>query len=203
MSASTTSSPAMAHTSSFVHSSAFVHPSALVEERATVGARTSIWHRCHVRAGSRIGEDSNLGFSVYVDTDAVIGNRCKIQNHVSIFRGVVLEDDVFVGPSATFTNDMRPRASSTSWTLVPTFVRRGASIGANATIVCGVELGMWSMVAAGAVVTRDVPAYALVAGTPARQRGWVCECGDVLARGGESIPQTCRTCGRPAPDLGL
>jgi UDP-2-acetamido-3-amino-2,3-dideoxy-glucuronate N-acetyltransferase len=185
-----------------VHPSAFVHPSALVEERAMVGARTSIWHRCHVRAGSQIGEDSNLGFSVYVDTDAVVGSRCKIQNHVSIFRGVVLEDDVFVGPSATFTNDMRPRASSTTWTVVPTLVRRGASIGANATIICGVEIGTWSMVAAGAVVTRDVPTHALVAGTPARVRGSVCECGDVLARTDEPMPAACSSCGRASPELG-
>jgi len=177
-------------------STAFIHPTAIVEDDAVVGSGTRIWHRSHVRAGSRIGADCTIGFAVYVDTGVTIGDRCKIQNHVSVYRGVVLEDDVFVGPSATFTNDLHPRAGTSDWRVVPTRVRRGGSIGANATIVCGVKLGAWSMVGAGAVVTSDVPAHGLVLGTPARLRGWVCECGRPLARLGEQMPVACTHCGR-------
>jgi acetyltransferase-like isoleucine patch superfamily enzyme len=173
-----------------------IHPSATVEDGAIVGADTKIWHRSHVREGSRIGDRCTVGFSVYVDTQVVVGDGCKIQNHVSLYRGVELEDDVFVGPSATFTNDLHPRASAEEWDVVPTRVRRGASIGANATIVCGVEIGAWAMVAAGAVVTADVPSHALVKGAPARLAGWVCECGQTLARLGEPVPAVCSACGR-------
>ena len=116
----------------------FIHASAIVEDGATVGTGTRIWHRGHVREGSRIGRDCTLGFAVYVDTEVVVGDGCKIQNHVSIYRGVVLADDVFVGPSVAFTNDLYPRAGTAEWQVVPTHVDRGASIGANATIVCGV-----------------------------------------------------------------
>jgi len=176
----------------------FVHPTAIVEEGAFVGPGTKIWHRSHIRAGSRIGSDCTIGFAVYVDEGARIGDRCKVQNHVSVYRGVVLEDDVFVGPHATFTNDRQPRAGSDPWKVVPTNVRRGASIGANATIVCGVELGPWSMVGAGAVVTADAPAYGLVLGSPARLVGWVCECGQRLGRLYERVPDHCLHCGRPS-----
>jgi acetyltransferase-like isoleucine patch superfamily enzyme len=177
-----------------------VHPTATVEEGALVGRGTRIWHRAHVRDGCRIGVGCNIGFSVYVDSGVVVGAGCKIQNHVCLFRGVVLEDDVFVGPAVTFTNDLYPRASSPDWQVVPTLVRRGTSIGANATVRCGVELGCWSMVAAGAVVTADVPAHALVAGTPARLRGWVCRCGRPLAQLGEPVPGRCSACGRRVDD---
>ena len=176
----------------------FVHPTAVVEDGAFVGPGTKIWHRSHVRAGSRIGSECTIGFSVYVDEGARIGDRCKVQNHVSVYRGVLLEDDVFVGPQATFTNDRLPRAAPVTWKVVPTTVRRGASIGANATIICGVELGPWSMVGAGAVVTADVPAYGLVLGSPARLVGWVCECGHRLGRLYERIPDRCLHCGRPS-----
>lgn len=173
-----------------------VHPTAIVEEGAEVGAGTSIWHRGHVRAGSRIGADCTLGFAVFVDTGAVVGDRCKIQNHVSVYQGVTLEDEVFVGPHATFTNDRFPRAVSQDWHVVPTRVCRGASIGANATIVCGVEIGAHAMVGAGAVVTADVPRHGLVLGAPARLRGWICRCGRPLARLGEDLVDRCGHCGR-------
>jgi UDP-2-acetamido-3-amino-2,3-dideoxy-glucuronate N-acetyltransferase len=173
-----------------------IHPSATVEDGAVVGPGTRVWHACHLRAGSRIGRDCSLGFSVYVDTGVVIGDACKVQNHVSLYRGVVLEDEVFVGPSAAFTNDLTPRAQSPEWEVSATIVRRGASIGANATIVCGVEIGAWALVAAGAVVTADVPAYALVVGVPARVRGWVCTCGHVLGRDRAALPARCSRCGR-------
>jgi UDP-2-acetamido-3-amino-2,3-dideoxy-glucuronate N-acetyltransferase len=173
-----------------------IHPTAVVEAGAVVGAGTRIWHFSHVRSGSRVGDDCSIGFSVYVDAGVAIGDRCKIQNHVSVYRGVVLEDDVFVGPGASFTNDRYPRANSTGWEIVPTSVRRGASVGANATIVSGVELGAWSTVGAGAVVTRDVPPHGLVTGAPARLCGWVCTCGRPLARLGEPPPEHCSHCGR-------
>jgi UDP-2-acetamido-3-amino-2,3-dideoxy-glucuronate N-acetyltransferase len=184
-----------------VDPSASVHPTAIVEDGARIGARTRIWHRCHIREGSVIGDDCTLGFSVYVDAGAVIGNRCKIENHVSVYRGVVLEDEVFVGPSAAFTNDLYPRAMSTDWHLVETTVRRGASIGANATVVCGVELGRWSMVAAASVVTHDVPAHGLFVGSPARLRGWVCECGRMLGGPTEELGPRCGACGRDVPPV--
>jgi UDP-2-acetamido-3-amino-2,3-dideoxy-glucuronate N-acetyltransferase len=178
-----------------------IHPMAIVEEGASVGHGTRIWHRSHVRAGSRIGSGCTIGFAVYVDTGVVIGDRCKIQNHVSVYRGVTLEDEVFVGPGATFTNDLYPRADAAAWEVVPTWVRRGASVGANATIVCGVEVGDRSMVGAGSVVTTDVPAHGLVTGSPARLHGWVCFCGRPLARLGEAIPDRCPHCGWDTTEL--
>lgn len=171
------------------------HETAIVEPDVTVGAGTAIWHHSHVRTGSRIGAGCTLGKNVFVDSGAVVGDRVKIQNNVSVYTGVTLEDEVFVGPSAVFTNDLRPRAQPREWTVVPTVVRHGASIGANATIVCGVEIGAWAMVAAGSVVTRDVAPHALVRGNPARVVGWVCRCGEIAARGVEP-PSTfaCGTC---------
>jgi acetyltransferase-like isoleucine patch superfamily enzyme len=129
-----------------------------------------------------IGPDSTIGRNVYVDAGVRIGARTKIQNNVSVYRGVELADEVFVGPSAVFTNDRNPRAVSPDWVVVPTLVRQGASIGANATVVCGIELGRWSVVAAGAVVTRSTTEYQLVAGNPARHHGWVCRCGAIVSR---------------------
>ncbi|HEX6967739.1 MAG TPA: acyltransferase [Micromonosporaceae bacterium] len=160
----------------------FVHPSAEVEEGARVGDGTKIWHLVHVRSSARIGRDCVLGRNVYVDANVVIGDLVKIQNNVSVYQGVTIEDEVFVGPSAVFTNDLRPRAQNPDWQITPTIVRRGASIGANATIVCGVEIGSYAMIAAGAVVTKDVAPYQLVAGNPARPLGWVNEQGEVVSR---------------------
>jgi UDP-2-acetamido-3-amino-2,3-dideoxy-glucuronate N-acetyltransferase len=172
----------------------YVHPTAIVEDGAAVGPGTRIWHRAHVRSGSVIGNDCSLGFSVYVDEGAKIGDRCKIQNHVSVFNGVNLESDILVGPSVTFTNDLFPRAQNEGWEITDTLVRRGASLGANSTIVCGVTIGEWAMVGAGAVVTTDVPSNALVVGNPARQIGWVCSCGNRLGSMDEPLAN-CTQCG--------
>lgn len=160
----------------------FVHESAYVEDGASIGAGTKVWHHGHIRTGAVVGEGCVLGKNVFVDGGAVVGDRCKIQNNVSVYSGVTVEDEVFVGPSAVFTNDLFPRATNADWQVVPTVVRRGASIGANATIVCGTEVGGWALVAAGSVVTRSVEAHALVAGNPARRLGWVCRCGTVVSR---------------------
>ena len=155
----------------------WAHPTAVVDRGARVGAGTKIWHFCHVCAGARVGAGCVLGQNVFVAATAVVGDGCRIQNNVSIYDGVVLENDVFVGPSAVFTNDLYPRAGNREWTRVPTLVQRGASIGANATVICGVTIGTWAMVAAGSVVTRDVEPFQLVMGAPAQPRGWVCRCG--------------------------
>jgi UDP-2-acetamido-3-amino-2,3-dideoxy-glucuronate N-acetyltransferase len=171
----------------------FVHETAIVEPGATIGMGSKFWHHSHVRSGARVGRDCIIGKNVYIDLGAVVGDRCKIQNNVSVFQGVFIGDDVFVGPSATFTNDLVPRAFNADWTVSPTEVADGASIGANATIVCGTKLGSFCMVAAGATVTRDVEPHQLVAGTPARHRGWVCTCGSVVSR--EETPPTDPLCG--------
>lgn len=173
----------------------FCHPTAEVEPGAQIGRDTRLWRQVHVRTGASIGVGCNIGKNVFVDEGVRIGDRVKIQNNVSVYRGVTLEDDVFVGPSAVFTNDLRPRAGSTEWTVVPTIVRRGASIGGGAVIVCGHEIGEWAMVAAGAVVTRDVAPHQLVAGNPARHRGWVCRCGQKISDAVEPpAVLTCPTC---------
>lgn len=170
----------------------FSHESAYVDDGAVVGEGTKIWHFSHVQSGARIGEGCVLGQNVNVADGAIVGNRCKLQNNVSIYEGVTLEDDVFCGPSCVFTNDHQPRAhSSMGWSVSPTLVCEGAAIGANATIVCGNTLGRYSMIGSGAVVTHDVPAYALVVGVPAHQIGWVCECGAKLP---ESL--VCPECGK-------
>jgi len=158
----------------------FIHPTAVVEDGAEIGEGTRIWHFVHVRSGAKIGKNCNIGKDCYIDVGAVIGNNVKIQNGVSIYRGVILEDDVFVGPYAVFTNDLYPRSFVKDWELVRTIVKKGASIGANATIVCGVTIGEYAMVGAGSVVTKDVPPHGLVYGNPARLRGFVCFCGRPL-----------------------
>ncbi|MCK6485000.1 MAG: N-acetyltransferase [Phycisphaerae bacterium] len=159
----------------------FVHPSSVIDPPVTIGTGTRIWHFCHVYSGAVIGERCVLGQNVCVAATARIGNNVKIQNNVSIYDGVTLEDDVFCGPSCVFTNVVNPRSHvSRKHEYRPTLVRRGATIGANATIICGVTLGRYSFIGAGAVVTRDVPDFALLVGNPARRIGWMCRCGERL-----------------------
>jgi len=177
-----------------------IHETAVVEDGAVIGDGTQIWHHAHVRAGATIGQDCVLGKNVFVDATASVGDRVKIQNNVSVYSGVSLEDEVFVGPSAVFTNDRVPRAVGGDWQRVNTTIRRGASIGANATLLCGIEVGEWAMVAAGAVLTRDVAPHELVVGNPARRMGWVCRCGHVLARtSAEAPPVRCDRCATDWP----
>lgn len=157
------------------------HSSAVIDEGASIGEGSRIWHFVHVCAGARIGRNVSLGQNVYVAATAVVGDGCKVQNNVAIYDGVVLEEDVFCGPSAVFTNVRNPRAHvARRHEYRPTLVRRGATLGANCTIVCGVTIGAFAFVGAGAVVTRDVPDHALVAGTPARQTGWMSRHGEKL-----------------------
>jgi UDP-2-acetamido-3-amino-2,3-dideoxy-glucuronate N-acetyltransferase len=175
----------------------FAHETALVDAGATVGDGTRIWHFCHVMAGATIGQYCTLGQNIFVATGVRVGNYVKIQNNVSIYEGVVLEDYVFCGPSMVFTNVKTPRSAfprNSALDYLETRVKRGASIGANATVVCGTTIGESALVAAGAVVTRDVPAYALVGGVPARRMGWACECGLTLRFAASRAG--CASCGR-------
>lgn len=160
----------------------FVHDSAIVESGASIGEGTSIWHQGHVRADAVVGVGCTFGKNVFIDRGVRVGNRVKVQNNVSVYSGVTLEDDVLVGPSAVFTNDWFPRAFVNDWTVVPTLVHRGASIGANATILCGTDIGELALVGAGSVVLRSVAAHELVVGNPARRVGWVCTCGRPMPR---------------------
>src|SRR3989440_531958 len=163
----------------------FVHASSYVDEGARIGTGTKIWHFCHVLPGAVIGERCNLGQNVVVMPGTRIGNNVKIQNNVSIYEGVVLEDDVFCGPSCVFTNVLNPRSHvSRKHEYRQTLVKRGGSIGANATIICGVTLGEYAFIGAGAVVTADVPAFGLMLGVPARRVGWMCQCGERLVGAG-------------------
>lgn len=171
----------------------FIHESSYVDDGAQVGAGTKIWHFCHVMPGAVIGAKCNLGQNVVVMGGTRIGNNCKIQNNVSIYEGVELEDDVFCGPSMVFTNVLNPRSHvSRKNEYRRTLVRRGATIGANATIVCGVTLGEYAFIGAGAVVSKDVEAYALMVGVPARRIGWMCQCGERLPDSGTG---RCAACG--------
>jgi UDP-2-acetamido-3-amino-2,3-dideoxy-glucuronate N-acetyltransferase len=156
----------------------FIHESSYVDEGTEIGEGTKIWHFCHVMPHSRIGRNCNIGQNVFIQSDVVIGNNVKIQNNVSVYTGVILEDDVFLGPSMVFTNVINPRSHvNRRGEYQTTLVKRGASIGANATVVCGVTLGRYSFIGAGTVVTKDVPDYALVYGNPGRIQGWMCQCG--------------------------
>ena len=172
----------------------FVHDSAYVDDGATIGDGTSVWHFCHVMPGAVIGRHCSLGQNVVVMNGTKIGDNVKIQNNVSIYEGVELEDDVFCGPSMVFTNVINPRSHvSRKHEYQKTLVKRGATIGANATVVCGVTLGEFAFVGAGAVVTRDVPAYALMTGVPAKRTGWMCVCGVKLEEG--ILETSCAACG--------
>ena len=172
----------------------FVHQSSFVDEPCQIGAGTKIWHFCHVMKDSVIGRNCNIGQNVVVSPWVRVGDGCKIQNNVSLYTGVILEDDVFCGPSMVFTNVVNPRSEVVRKDeYKKTLVRRGASLGANSTIVCGVTIGQYAFLGAGTVVTRDVADYALVVGNPARQTGWMCRCGIKLQVAGERT--RCGSCG--------
>src|SRR5437762_2517380 len=172
----------------------FAHESSYIDGGAVIGRGTKIWHFCHVMPGAVIGEGCNLGQNVVVMGGARLGNNVKVQNNVSIYEGVTLEEDVFCGPSCVFTNVTNPRSHvSRKSEYRPTRVRRGSTIGANATIVCGITLGEYSFIGAGAVVTSDVPSFALMVGVPARRVGWMCQCGERLSVA--SGQTACAVCG--------
>jgi UDP-2-acetamido-3-amino-2,3-dideoxy-glucuronate N-acetyltransferase len=171
-----------------MHKGIRIHPTAEVSDQAEIGEGTIIWHHAQVRERARIGRNCILSKGVYIDTGVKLGDNVKVQNYVSIYHGVTLENGVFCGPHCVFTNDKRPRAInpngtlkvSQDWQLTPTLVKKGASIGTNAVIICGVTVGEWAMIGAGALVSHDVPAYGLVRGNPARLYGFVCPCGHRL-----------------------
>ena len=174
-----------------------VHPSSFVDEGCEIGDGTKIWHFCHIMPRAKIGRGCNIGQNVVVSPDVVVGNNVKIQNNVSLYTGVILEDDVFCGPSMVFTNVVNPRSHvSRKDEYRQTLVKRGASIGANTTIVCGNTIGRYAFIGAGAVVTKDVPDYALIVGNPGRISGWMCACGIKLASGKDApASATCAACG--------
>jgi UDP-2-acetamido-3-amino-2,3-dideoxy-glucuronate N-acetyltransferase len=172
----------------------FSHGSSYADEGVEIGKGTKIWHFCHIIKGSRIGKDCKIGQNVVIGPDAAVGNNCKIQNNVSVYTGVTLEDDVFCGPSMVFTNVHNPRSAIPRMhELKGTLVKKGATIGANATVVCGHTIGRYAFIGAGAVVTKDVPDHALMVGNPARRIGWMCECGVRIGFEGEE--GKCPACG--------
>lgn len=177
----------------------FVHPSAEVAEDASIGDGTYLWHNVQVMRGAKVGSNCKLGKNVYVDFGVEIGSNVKIQNGISVYKGVTVGDDVLLGPHMVFTNDLYPRAFNDEYEIVPTKIERGASVGANATIICGVTLGEYCMVGAGSVVASDVPSYALVVGNPARVIGYVCACGQRLSLDYKSKSKEeaqCEKCGK-------
>jgi UDP-2-acetamido-3-amino-2,3-dideoxy-glucuronate N-acetyltransferase len=171
----------------------FVHKSSYIDDNVSIGTGTKIWHFCHIQKGAKIGENCSLGQNVNISNNVRIGKGVKIQNNVAVYEGVELEDYVFCGPSCVFTNDLTPRAKYPKGQAAykKTLIKYGASLGANSTIVCGHTVGEWALIGAGAVVTSDVPAHALMLGVPAKQKGWVCECGEILKEN-----YTCKSCAR-------
>ncbi len=166
----------------------YVHPSAFIEEDVSIGEGSKIWHLVQVRKGAKIGKNCNFGKSVFIDTNVPIGNNVKIQNFVSVYQGVTIEDDVFVGPHVCFTNDYLPRAATSDWEIVKTQVMKGVSIGANATIICGITIGEYAMIGAGSLVSKDINNHELVYGNPARLQGYVCYCGNILQKTQTPLP---------------
>ena len=176
----------------------FAHETAIIDDNVEIGEKTKIWHFSHILSGSKIGENCNIGQNVVIGPDATIGNKCKIQNNVSVYKGVTLEDGVFCGPSMVFTNIFNPRAEIGKMDQVrPTLIKKGATLGANCTIVCGHTIGRYAFIGAGAVVTKDVPDHALMVGNPARQIGWMCECGEKL-----NTKQKCPACKKQYKPMG-
>ena len=173
----------------------FVHPTAVIDEPVEIGEGTKIWHFSHIMSGARIGKNCNVGQNVFIDSGAILGNNIKVQNNVSIYSGVILEDDVFCGPSMVFTNVFNPRSFiSRKKEFRKTLVGKGATIGANATIVCGNRIGQYAFIGASSVVTKDVPDYALVYGNPGKVKGWVCQCAvEIAFRSGKA---KCQACGK-------
>ncbi len=175
----------------------FVHSSAFIDDNVIIGSGTKVWHFSHIQSGATIGKNCILGQNVNIGANVRIGNGCKIQNNVSIYEGVTLEDEVFCGPSCVFTNDLFPRAqASHGWSLEKTLIKKGASIGANATVVCGHTVGEYALVGAGSVVIGDVKPHALIVGSPARRIGWACSCGCRLDDKGK-----CYQCDKVYPNL--
>lgn len=171
----------------------FSHPSAVIDEGANIGDGTKIWHFSHVCSGATIGENVSIGQNGFVSSRSVIGDRCKIQNNVSVYDDVIIEEDVFCGPSVVFTNVINPRAFiERKHEYKKTIIEKGATIGANATIVCGVKIGEFAFVAAGAVVTKDVPSHSLVAGVPASHLSWVCMCGNRVGDRDQTFCEQCK-----------
>ena len=173
----------------------FIHPTAVVDEPMEIGEGTQIWHFTHIMSGARIGKNCIIGQNVFIGSGAILGDNIKIQNNVSIYDGVILEDDVFCGPSMVFTNVFNPRSFiSRKKEFRKTLVKRGATIGANVTIVCGNMVGQYAFIGAGSVVTKDVPNYALVYGNPSKVKGWVCQCAEeIKIRAGKAV---CKVCGK-------
>ena len=175
----------------------FAHPTAVIDTPCEIGDETKIWHFVHVCAGAKVGKKCILGQNVMIADEAVVGNNVKIQNNVAVYSGITVEDDVFLGPSCVLTNVSNPRSQVVRHNLYEkTLIRRGATIGANATVLCGHTIGCYAFIGAGAVVTTDVPDYALMVGVPARQIGWMCHCGVRLPTDGPGETRmTCSSCG--------